>query len=95
MIKNLNQNIKSINRCLPQYALRRNSIYYEYVCYINNIYTLLICELYDEVELFINRADKYIKKNEKNIDFENQYIIKSKEFLNTIRDYLDNNNLVK
>ncbi|WP_099192681.1 hypothetical protein [Tepidibacter mesophilus] len=94
-MEDVNKNIKLINSCLPQYALRRNSAYYEYVCYINNIYTFLICGLYDEVDLFINRANKYLEKNQKMIDFENQYIISSKEFLNRIRDYLDNNDLVK
>ncbi len=70
-MKNLNENIKSLNSHLPQYALRRNSRYYEYICYINNIHTFFVCGLYEEVELFIDRAYKYLEKNKNTMDLDN------------------------
>jgi hypothetical protein len=89
VMKNINEQIKLMNNCLPPHALRRNSLYYNYVCYMNNIYCLLISGLYDEVGLFVSRAYKYREKNKDRIDFKEQYMIKSENFLESIQRYIE------
>lgn len=93
-MKDIDQLIGEINFSLPDYALRRNSLYYEYVCCINHTYTFFKCGKYNETSLFINRAYKYLAKNKGKIDLSHQYIANSKELLDNIFNYLQKNNLV-
>jgi hypothetical protein len=52
--------IRMLNKCetIPLHGLRRNSIYYRLISYINNSICLFISESYDDVALFIKRAMK-------------------------------------
>ena len=93
-MKDIDQLIREINSSLPDYALRRNSLYYEYVCCINHAYTFFKCSRYNETSLIINRAYKYLAKNKDKMDLSHQYIVNSKELLDNILNYLQKNNLV-
>ncbi len=79
-MQNINERIKSLNNNLPELALRRNHAYYEYVCYINNVYTFFVCEQYKEVELFIQRANRFLEANKEN----HKYFIESKKLIDEV-----------
>lgn len=93
-MKVIDELIRKVNLVLPEYALRRNSLYYEYICYINHTYTFFTCGLYNETSLFINRAYRFLDKNKEEIDLSHQYLVTSKELLDNISNYLRENNLV-
>jgi hypothetical protein len=67
--------IKVLNKreTLPFTGLQRNSVYYKLISYINNSICLFISESYDDVALFIKRADEEIQmlveRNLKHTDY--------------------------
>lgn len=79
LIKNLNK-----DEVLPEYALRKNSIYYTFVSYINNSIACFMSENYNGTILFINRAYKEMKelnvKNDINNDNLKYFAICQKYF---------------
>ena len=74
-----------VNTDIPEDALRRNSIYYELLTYINHIIAFLICERYDEAALFVKRAVNFIEKFPNKAD---GYIKKCKGFADVIAERL-------
>jgi hypothetical protein len=52
---------------LPKTALRRNSIYYRFVSYINNSIACFMSENYGGTITFINRAYKEMKELKREI----------------------------
>ncbi len=63
MESNLIEFVKILNKkdSLPSLGLKRNSVYYPLITYINHTIALLLSEEYDNVVLFIRRADKEIE----------------------------------
>ncbi|NRF95421.1 hypothetical protein HQN89_31610 [Paenibacillus frigoriresistens] len=55
--------IRMLNKreTLPLTGLQLNSIYYRLISYINNSICLFISESYDDVALFLKRADEEIR----------------------------------
>ena len=90
---------KQLNKrnLLPEKALRRNSIYYRFVSYINNSIACFMSENYDGTILFINRAYKEMKelKKENFIKDDNiKYFSLCQKYIKTTSEYLFDNNLV-
>lgn len=90
-MKEILEQAKLLNNNLPEVALKRNSVHYELVSYINHSITFLICEKYDEVALFIMRAYKFIEKKQMPNDL---YIKLCKDYLNNLIKYLKTNELL-
>ncbi|KGE18430.1 hypothetical protein [Paenibacillus wynnii] len=76
---------------VPESGLRRNSIYYNLITSINHTIALLVSSSYDDVALFINRANKEIDERH---FIETTYIELCREYLKTLTNYLEDNNLL-
>ena len=84
-MSDLGEYFKKVNTDIPEDALRRNSIYYELLTYINHIIAFLICERYDDAALFVVRAVNFIEKFPNNAD---GYIKKCKGFADVVAERL-------
>lgn len=88
--------IKVLNKreTLPFPGLERNSVYYKLISYINNSICLYISESFDDVALFIKRADQEIRilaeRNLKHTD----YCTLCGEYMLLVSKYMLNHNLL-
>jgi len=74
--------------------LRRNSIYYTLVTYINHTIALFIGRDYDGVIIFVRRADVELVRLESKFGYVGPYFDVVKEYLPKMVLYLKENNLV-
>ena len=58
------QNTLNTHALLPDKALRRNSVLYELVCYVNNVIALNLSENHRPIGTFIERAETFMSENE-------------------------------
>lgn len=88
--------IAKLNRqdLLPPLWARRNSVYFKLVSYINHTIALSISESYDDVALFINRANKEIKSLIANNYIHEDYFSLCNEYLRLITKYMIDNALL-
>lgn len=86
--------IKDLNEFLPKGAIKRNSIYYEYVTYVSHIVYFFISEKYDYTALFIRRAYRYLEKHQNNDPEYQKYIDFRKIILKDVVEYILENNLI-
>lgn len=74
--------------------LRRNSSCYSLVSYINHITSLFLGEQYDDVALFIKRANSELERLEIECDYSFEYFEIVKIYIKKIAEYLLQNNLL-
>lgn len=79
---------------LPSSGLKRNSVYYALITYINHTIALLISEEYDNVALFIRRADKEIESLKNKNYFEEKYFVLCEKYLQMLSQYLVYNKFI-
>lgn len=84
---------QTMNNCLPVDYLKRNHIQYEFVTYISLIGTLFVSKKFEGAGRFIKRAYFYLD-NIDNSKLDQNYLKKSKNFLNMMKSYMIKNNLV-
>ncbi|NQX68944.1 hypothetical protein HQN90_22710 [Paenibacillus alba] len=89
LMKNLNQ-----NNVLPENGLQRNSTYYTLVSYINHTIALYIGGSYDNVALFVYRADKEIEILITKYHFKDSYLQTCRDYLFKLSEYLLERNLL-
>lgn len=76
---------------LPETGLRRNSIYYPFISYINHTIALLLSGSYDEAALFIRRARREMQSR----NFERtEYILICQTYLSQLQAYLKKHKLL-
>lgn len=87
---------KTLNKkdLLPSSALKRNSVFFPLVTYINHTIALLISEEYDNVALFIRRADKEIEGLKMKNLCQEKYFIACEQYLQMLSYYLLYNRLI-
>ena len=78
---------------LPSSGLKRNSVYYSLITYINHTIALFISEEYDDVALFIKRADTEIKSL-KTKKYLQKYFTLCEQHLQILSCYLLQNKLI-
>jgi hypothetical protein len=88
--------IKRLNKSesLPITGLRRNSLHYKLISYINNSICLLISESYDNVALFIKRAEAEISfLTQENLRHE-EYFALCDDYMKSVSKYMITNNFL-
>jgi len=85
-----------MNRCdvLPATGLRRNSIYYPFITYMNHTIALFLCEEYDAVALFIYRADIELNKLKMKDDCKDRYFAICEQYIQKLSRYMLKNNFL-
>ena len=96
MLDEVNDLIRNLNKreVLPDSFLRMASVYYKFVSYINHTIALFLSEEYDNVSLFIKRADKeliYLKSNNECSDL---YFSLCEKYISKLSSYMLQNNLL-
>jgi hypothetical protein len=88
--------IRKMNKSdiLPETSLRRNSIYYKLVCYINNSIALFFSDSFDDVALFIMRATKEIENLTEKGNRNERYFIICEEYIKLMKIFLVSENLL-
>jgi len=96
MLAEIIEYAKTLNKkdSLPLSGLKRNSVYYPLITYINNTIALLISEEYDNVALFIRRADKEIEDLKTKNFCQEKYFILCEQYLQMLSYYLLHNKLI-
>ncbi|MDJ1496057.1 hypothetical protein QNI19_24185 [Cytophagaceae bacterium DM2B3-1] len=90
---NIISQIRSLNTLLPEGALKRNKIYYEYVTYVHHVVAFFQSQQYDATAQGIRRAFVYLKDNPK-LFSETPYFKRSKYLLKMILHHLIEKNLL-
>jgi hypothetical protein len=76
---------------LPETGLRRNSIYYPFITYINHTIALYFSEAYDDVALFIKRAESELENLKKRDKVKCEYFTICEQYLFVLsKDLLQN-----
>ena len=77
---------------LPDSGLKRNSVHYPLISYINNSISLFISESYDDVALFFKRADDEISiLNQKNLSHV-EYFSLCDDYMRSVSKFLITHN---
>jgi len=87
---------KTLNKpgMLPSTGIRRNSVYYSFITYINHTIAFFISEDFDAVVIFISRADKELINLKEKYGCISEYFILCEQYLFTLSKYiLKNRNL--
>lgn len=82
--------INQFNSRLPEKILRRNSLHYEFYCYINNAFSLMFSGMNKDVELFINRAKRFIGKHPDRVKLETDFYSYCEVLFNVILEEINN-----
>ncbi|HEX9061284.1 MAG TPA: hypothetical protein VF941_13980, partial [Clostridia bacterium] len=72
----------------PSTSLKRNSVYYSLISYINHTIAFFISEDYDAVAIFIKRADEEINRLNQKLECKDEYFELCHQYLNKLTDYL-------
>ncbi|MBD0254566.1 MAG: hypothetical protein ICV83_02505 [Cytophagales bacterium] len=64
---NVAAHLRTLNAHLPEGALRRNSVYYEYLGYVHHTFALYQSQQYDAAAHCIRRAFTYLHENQKEV----------------------------
>ncbi|WP_407310007.1 hypothetical protein [Desulfosporosinus sp. SB140] len=96
MLEDISNLTKLLNRkdILPVGYLRRNSIYYSFVSYINHTIALFIGEDYDDVALFIKRSHSELMKLKVKNECSEEYFSLCEQYLKKLSIYLYKNELL-
>lgn len=87
--------IKNLNAKMPKKYLRRNKGEYEFVTYISHAIILFLSNNYNESAWQVKRAFEYLNKKENENRMDLAYLKISKDFINSLINYLYNNGLLK
>ena len=91
---NILSSLKKMNNHLPLEFLRRNSIYYEYISYVNHTISFYEAQQHGPCQWFIKRAFEFIGKNqfpENGVE----YFQLSKKLMTDLLNYMDECGLIK
>lgn len=96
MLEEIVNYTKMLNRkdVLPETFLRRNSIFYSFVSYINHSIALFLSEDYDSVALFVKRAESELENLRIKNECGERYFILCEQYLMKLSGYLYKNKLL-
>lgn len=82
------------NTLVPHMYLRRNTIQYSFVSYINHTIALMLSNEYIATAIFINRANIELENLKKSNQGAGAYFTACEQYLTSLTEYLTNNKLL-